>query len=136
MKHRVSAILATLTLLLGGIVATAPSAHADTCGDTQASWIGSTSAWSGTAGSDAFTAVLAPPALGVQAAATVIVPTTGTGAWSYSDHIQWIASAAVWWYRFELSATACDGSGNVTAAEGARVDAFFNVVGASMTRTL
>jgi hypothetical protein len=133
-------ILATLVLLLGGLTAAATPAYADDCGDTSAAWVDATlgSAWSGTAGSDSFTAALAPPVLGVQAAATVVVATSGVGSWSYAfGGLAWTSTAAgVWSYRFEVSAVSCDGAGKVTAAAGSRVDALFNAVGVSMSRTL
>lgn len=127
---------AVLTLLLscGIVVATSAPAHA-ACGDTAAQWVDPTSgsAWSGTIGSNSFTAVMVPT---LSAAATVIMPNSGAGTWVYDYSFRWTASAAgVWEYRFEVGPASCSG-GQVTAAGGGATDALNVVHSVSMTRTL
>lgn len=111
------------------------------CGDTTAEWVPSGgSVWSGkldpgTANEVAFTLTLAPPVLGVQLAATVMVAQTGAGTWVHDYDLRWTSDlAGVWHFRFEVTANACDG-GKVTEAGGGTTDGLGVVHPVTMTRT-
>jgi hypothetical protein len=133
---RVARGAAALVLALGGIAVVATPSYA-ACGDTTAEWVGSAgSTWSGTLdGSTSFTAEFLPPALGVQAAATVIAAQSGLGTWVHDYDMRWTSTlAGVWSYRFEVSASSCNSSG-VDSAGGGATDANSVVYSVVMTRT-
>lgn len=137
--RRIARATAVLALLLGGLLAVASPAHAS-CGDTTAEWVDPSlgSAWSGTLdGSTPFTAVLSPEALGVRPAVSIVSGLSGTGAgtWVHDYNTRWIATALLWEYRFEVSASACSG-GAVTEAAGAATDALNVIHYLVMSRTL
>lgn len=134
---RITRTALAVLLAIGGVLAVSTPAHA-ACGDTAAEWVGSTgSVWTGELdGSTAFTAAFLPPVLGLQAAATVIVPDSGAGTWVRDYSFRWSSTAAgVWSYTFEVSALSCDG-GMVTSAQGGATDGLNNVHGVTMERTL